>query len=315
MPIDPIVLAHCDSIAEFPTADLSDYVMEPKLDGMRLQFVVDETGVRVLTRSGKPAKGKLPHIEMLLQHHYDEYGTDFILDGEAVYLDKNGAPDFNLTMRIMGSGAVKAVDKQLEHGSVSFMAFDLPYYGEDLRDKMLWFRRILLAAMCSYFNGDGIWIKVVEQLDPTQDNLEKIIDLYKEGAVLKNKDGTYGGRKAWLKYKVSLDADVVVMGYTPGTGKYEDLIGAVVFGQYKPYNEFGDRRLTERGQCSGMTDEQRADFAKHGDKYLGKVMVIGHMGFASPSNDAGFRHPQFKHFRDDKAPAQCLWDNQDGTRG
>lgn len=305
--ISPVKLATCDSITEFP-ADLSNYVMEPKLDGMRLQFVVDETGVQAVTRSGKSANGKLPHIEAMLQWAYDMWQEPFVIDGEAVYIDEHGSPDFNLTMRIMGSGTVKAVDRQLEYGTVSFLAFDLPYYGGDKRDETLRMRHSDLKSLINGIGQNYPYIKVVPQFEPSQKNLDDIIELYKEGAVLKHKDGAYGGRKSWLKYKMAFDADVVVMGYTEGTGKYADLIGAVRFGQIR------GGVMKERGQCSGMTDEQRTDFAKNGDKYLGQVMVIGHMGLAAPNDESGFRHPQFKHFRDDKAPEQCFWDLLDGTR-
>lgn len=303
---DSITLAHCDSITDIKPYFNShkDWICEPKLDGMRIQAVVNCGLVNMLTRSGKSANGKLPHVEEALGVYSWTKDCNFILDGEAVFFDEEGSPDFNVTMRVMGSGANKAVAKQEEWGKVSFMVFDIP--SDDMRHLDLISRQKKLKEVVKAINSP--YVKMIPSFEPNKHNLDDIIALYHEGAVLKRKTAKYGESKAWLKYKVELDADVVIMGYTEGTGKYEGMVGAIKFGQ------FYKGMLVERGQCSGMSDSERQDFTDNKDKYLGKVMVIHHYGFAAPDDDSGFRHPGFKYIRDDKSPKQCQWDLLDGTR-
>jgi ATP-dependent DNA ligase len=93
--------------------------------------------------------------------------------------------------------------------------------------------------------------------------------------------------------------DVVIMGYEEGKGKYQGLIGSIVFGLYK------DGTLIECGKCSGMTDDVRKDFTMKQQKYIGRVIEIGAM---ERTKEGNFRHPAFKSLRDDKKASDCTWE-------
>jgi len=54
---------------------------------------------------------------------------------------------------------------------------------------------------------------------------------------------------------------------------------------------------------SGLTDELRADFAKHPEKYLNRVVSLQCM--EKSIKDHTLRHAFFKGFRDDKNPKDC----------
>jgi ATP-dependent DNA ligase len=120
-----------------------------------------------------------------------------------------------------------------------------------------------------------------------------------EGIVLKHLSHTYGNEKLWVKRKKQATADVVILGFTAGKGKFKGLIGAIQFGQRR------GSKIVECGQCSGMDDHTRSVVSWNPQTYLMRVMEIKHYG-REPSGH--FRHPQFLRFRPDKAPKDCAWD-------
>ena len=88
------------------------------------------------------------------------------------------------------------------------------------------------------------------------------------------------------------------MGFTHGKGKYNETIGAVVFGQYV------DGKLTELGQASGMSDEIRMKMGRTPDQFIGRVVEIQGM---ERLKSGAIRHPRFMSMRSDKQPDDCIW--------
>lgn len=174
-----------------------------------------------------------------------------------------------------------------------------------------------------------------------------------EGTMAKNLQGLYhqgeaGRRKTcamqW-KLKHSLDGnslkkleeDVLIIGYTPGRGKYAGMAGAVKFGQFVPEKlaaklglklvsgyfpalvnadapkaDVPHRNLVlvELGRVSGMTDKMRRLFTEQGDALLGRVMTISG-SWRLPSG--AIENPVFEALRPegDKAPWECVWLGED----
>lgn len=295
--MEPMELSLCKSIDSLAGLAIEHHVMEPKLDGFRIQLAVTGGAVRCWTRSNKDASGKMVAAETALLDFADCLdGT--VLDGEAVYVDDTGLCDFHLTASFMGSGTEVCVRKQRTSGKyVSFVAFDiLACKGTDVRHLPLAERRMLLEKIVSTVDSDHV--RITEQCVPSAEAHLRFTEQYGEGSVVKDVRAPYsGGRsKASLKWKKVLDEDVVVMGMEEGKGKFVGMVGAVVFGQYR------DGVLVERGRCSGMTDTLRQQLTD--DLPIGSVMVVTHNGVLAAG---GFRHPQFSHFRDDKSPEQCEW--------
>jgi bifunctional non-homologous end joining protein LigD len=270
--------------------------MEPKLDGIRVMTSTHGGRVSVISaRGGSNYNGCAPHIEASLK-----FFDGLVLDGEMVWFDpKTGLVDFHKGSGIIRSNPAEAVRKQRFEGPLTFMVFDLLMVnGLDVRSRPIEERRDAARVLLEDMNNPHIVL--VEQCEPSQEGYEEFVRKYQEGAVFKRKGSRYpvGRTTSWLKKKEVADADVVIMGYTPGQGKFADTIGAVQFGQYK------DGVLTYRGQCSGMTDQMRRSFNQ---SHIGKVMVIRHMGKQGHA-DGQFRHPQYQDVRDDKRPEECTWD-------
>lgn len=309
-PLTPLPLSLCQATTGLAGITGDTHTMEPKLDGFRLQLIVTDGAVKTYTRTEHVATGKLTAVETALADYADVLdGT--ILDGEAVFITDEGAADFHFTASIMACDAPKAAQRQKDAGKwVSLLAFDILFLqGTDVRDLPLTERRSLLEKIVETVSSP--YLRVTEQVTPSDAAHAEFTARYGEGSVIKRLDAAYApGRSTHnLKWKKQLDEDVVVLGSTPGNGKFEGMVGAVIFGQHTDAPPKGHKctvlcrgTLHERGQCSGMTDEVRLEMT---DRLpVGAVMVIVHNG---AMKNGGFRHPQFRWFRFDKAAADCDW--------
>lgn len=263
--------------------------MEPKIDGWRMQISVGKGAGEVVawTRTQHDATGKMPRVEHQLRqmsrHH------SFVLDGEAVYLDDDEEPDYNFTARCLGSGPDVCVMKQRDVGPLTYFVFDIfQLDGHDVRHAPLSYRKKLLKK---YFD-EYANVKFILGDEPTFEQHAANFAQYKEGSVLKLRSATYAGRRhrSWLKWKEEWTVDARIIGFKPGQGKFEGLIGAIQF------QALSDHTI---GFCSGMDDETRIWISDHQAELLvhPAIIEIKHYGKLVD----GYRHPQFVRFREDLA--------------
>lgn len=304
----PFELSLCHDAGKHPW-DTTGFIMEPKLDGIRLQVSIDTDGIHAWTRSEHVADGKLLAPEAAMRELIPALaGT--VLDGEAVYLDESGAADFNMTARVMGSGTAVAQAKQRSSGKyVSYVCFDIMRLrGQDVRSLPLSERRSLLERVVRAI--DSQHVVVTPQAPPSEAQHRYYTEAYGEGSVIKRLSAPYraGRSKDMLKWKKVLDEDVVIIGMVVGKGKFSNQVGAVVFGQHgtppaaHKCTSLCSGTLHERGQCSGMDDSTRLELTRN--LPVGSVLVVTHNGVLA---GGGFRHPQWSHLRTDKLASQCEW--------
>jgi bifunctional non-homologous end joining protein LigD len=283
-----INLSQCKTmnLDDFRKLDLDRYAMEPKIDGWRMVFQVKQGSIKVSTRTGHDATGKLPAVERQLLELADTHGS-YTLDGEVVYLDSTGAPDFNFTARCLGSGKEVCVEKQQDRGFLSLVAFDLlAVEGVDFRMLPWHERREGLELLVP--EGDLSFLKAIPITPPSVETHTKNIETYGEGSVLKDMEAPYMGKrhKAWLKWKAEETHDVKVIGYKEGEGKFKGLIGAIIW-------QAPDGTT---GACSGMDDVTREYISRNREALINRIIEVKHYGTLVE----GWRHPQFVRFRDDK---------------
>lgn len=314
--IQPMLAASVKDLSK--TSQESGFLLEIKHDGMRAIFTKTNGVVKVFSRTEKEYTEHLPD----LVNAFDKLLPDnTILDGELMvvseYLDlKNDGtqvpvPDFNRTMRIMGSKPEKAIKEQ-ETSTIKFLVFDvLILNGEDLLETPY---RSRISTLKSLFEDTTLPQANIEWHEPwvkwDESDLKLLVDNKVEGAILKHEDSTYlpGKRrpKLWAKYKIELTADVVVTGFTEAkegvSGKFLGLIGAIKFGAY---NEAGE--LVEVGQCSGMTDEVRKYWTDIRDSEDPSTRVI-EIKYNDVLATGAPRHPQYRGERQDKNPKDCTLD-------
>ena len=114
---------------------------------------------------------------------------------------------------------------------------------------------------------------------------EKFIDMGFEGAVLKKPNTPYSFRRSydWMKMKPEESADLMIVGYEEGTGKYEGQIGALIV----------DFNGVEVNVGSGLSDALRASLM--GERFIGRIIEVEYM---EVTEDGSLRHPRFVCFRD-----------------
>ena len=208
------------TLASKPFSD-PDWLFEIKWDGYRVQAVVREGSVKILTRNLHDAETYFPR---LLTPPSWISASEAIVDGEVVALDDLGRPDFGLLQERLGQrGAPGLV----------YQAFDLLYLdGRSLLDVPLEDRKRLLRSVlkehprvryAAHIEGEGLAFHAAAASQGL------------EGVVAKLRRSRYEpGRRssAWLKIKIRPEQEFVVGGWTPGEGNARDL-GAVVVGVYE----------------------------------------------------------------------------------
>jgi DNA ligase-1 len=275
------------------------YYMEPKLDGVRcIADLRNPTAPVLYSRGGKPLTEKVPKIVGDLQRMF----PGCIVDGELGYTNKKKtAIDFNLTMRVLGSGIDEANRKaheinQITNQVMTYNVFDLLWSSDEDRTRLAALKRRLLLD--DLFDGvHGVTWPLVHDTSFYPGFMESvyagIVNEGGEGVILKNPDAPYyaGKRKAntWFKVKAFETVDAQITGFSMGQGKYTGMIGAI---EYR--TEDGTR-----GRCSGMDDSMRIKLSTSPGEYLGKWFEMRYFGRVG-RDDTGHRFPQFLRFRTEK---------------
>ena len=226
--------------------DDPDWQFEVKWDGFRVETVVADRTVRLWTRGQQDAAR---YFGPFLEPPTWITARDAIVDGEVIALDAHGEPDFALLQaRIKGQGSDRAATPFV------YEVFDLLFLdGRSLLEEPLEERRRLLGdviradprvRLSEHITGEGIAFF----------EAAKVRGL--EGIMAKDRHSTYlpGKRSmAWHKVKIRPEQELVVGGWTRGTGKAVDL-GALLVGVYE------DGALHYAGKVgAGFTNDTRAD--------------------------------------------------------
>ena len=214
--IDPML----STLATKPFDD-DDWIFEIKWDGFRVQAVVDDGKVKVWTRNLKDAETYFP--KLLSPPRWIE-AQQAIVDGEVVALDEDGRPDFSLLQTKLGGKNT---------GGLMYQAFDLLYLdgrsllGVPLEDRKRLLKSVLREHPRVRFSAHVEREGKAFYDAATANGLEGIV------AKLRRSPYEPGRRSpAWLKIKIRPEQELVVGGWTPGSGNAKDL-GAVAVGVYE----------------------------------------------------------------------------------
>jgi len=275
-----------DKLYKYP-----NYVMEPKLDGIRCIAYKDMDGyVSLTSRGGKDLTAKVPHIRESLSAtmYYNTY-----LDGELGYWSGNYTIDFNKTTRVLGSGVDVALEKQSEfEDQIQYFVFDTPgltddacrrHEGDRRKNLEYWY---LLHYRANYEPTVAL-VPRMERFD--MEWYDAYVEAGGEGVMLKNPDALYypGVRRAntWYKLKKFDTIDAMIVDFKSGTGKYEGMLGSL-------------HVVTDTGlefYVAGMNDTWRKEFYDSMGKYYNKYVEVKHFGLTAGTP----RFPQFLRMRPD----------------
>jgi bifunctional non-homologous end joining protein LigD len=303
--------------AELPSGD--GWLYEVKWDGVRCIATVAGGVVSLQSRSGKSDYNeRYPQIVAAL-----EGLEDCILDGELVVLDESGASSFQ---KLIGKG----------NGlGARYIVFDLlaaEPQGEAIKGWPLTVRRSLLERLV------GELASPIVGVSPTFEDGDALLATCREkgleGLVAKRKSSIYkeGHRgQEWIKVKVRCEQEFVVVGYTPGEGAREGLIGSLVLAvlEDEPSNpRTGEHSFILAGHAgSGITgtenkrllgelkaikndvplvklsDKDRKEAKRDGVTWVRPSLVV-QVEFQRWTIDNRLWHPTYKGQRLDKSPAK-----------
>jgi bifunctional non-homologous end joining protein LigD len=207
------------------------WLYELKLDGYRVQAVVDGHAVKLWTRNRKDAAGYFPAFAASPPDWITPHAA--IVDGEMVALDRDGRPSFSLLQDLSGLRGLAATRGERRtgedprpppSGTLVYHAFDLLHLDDwDLTLVPLEERKRLLQLVLREHPS----VRYVSHvLAHGEDFQAAVVKQGLEGSVAKLRHSRYepGQRsRAWLKIKARREQELVVVGYEPGQGSHRDL--------------------------------------------------------------------------------------------
>ena len=208
----------------------TEWVFEPKLDGMRIVAYMQRGMVTLRTRAGNDVTTEFPWLADLLKVQPHE---EMVLDGEVVALDEAGLPNFGLLQRVRGDHG-RTITGQGASVPMLYYAFDLLHWDGcslmpmPLAERKRWLKRTLVpneqVRLVDYVEGEG------------ETFFQGALQLGLEGMVAKKASSPYeeGARsRHWLKVKAVQAQEFVIGGYTPGEGHRNNSFGALLLGVYE----------------------------------------------------------------------------------
>jgi DNA ligase-1 len=186
------------------------YIFEPKIAGHRLILSMESGHVRLFTRYNNDVTSQYPEL-----HNVPiEDNSDVVLDGEVACINpETESVDFELIKERFMLKKPMSIMEAAVRQPVHFFVFDiLRYKGEDLRDRSLMERKMLLERVLSSNN----FISPLMRIEGTGISLfEAIREKKLEGIVAKKKNSKYVSRRdpSWVKIINYTYAEVQIAGY------------------------------------------------------------------------------------------------------
>jgi len=249
----------------------SDYICEEKLDGIRILMHFHRGRIRLTTR-GKDPKTSLYNEK---QQNYPQYQKCYreslegtILDGEMLGGANDKRQPIAAIQAINGALPEQAIATQKKYGWARYVAFDIiRFQKQSLTDWPWWQRRALLEGICEETGPDTTVVCSYAK----KAFYDKICAKGGEGVMLKHKESKYAPdcrTNSWLKVKRYDNAEVLIVGFSPGAGKNKGKVGSVTV-------SVGEKIV---GAFGNLTDELREDMtAEDGSlrkTYYGRKCVV-----------------------------------------
>ena len=298
--------------ADGPLAS-SDYAYEVKWDGMRVLLGLDGDRVSIRTRNDIEAFPRFPELACLRELITPSRA---ILDGEIVRM-VDGAPSFGaLQSRIHLSNPLE-IERGAVEAPILLIVFDLLRIGDEWLMGRRWQeRRERLESVVR----QGAAVQISPVFDDGME-LWKIIDnLRLEGVMAKLRSAPYTPGKrspSWLKIKRLHTCDVVVGGWTEGTGHRAGM-GALVLGVYigdrlypigKVGTGFDDLMLGEMLRSLPKLETKECPFEPRpvtdAVTHWARPELVCEIRCLGLGSDGNIRFPVFVRWRPDKLPRDC----------
>jgi bifunctional non-homologous end joining protein LigD len=295
------------------------WAYEIKWDGVRAIAYCQPGRLRVQSRNLLDITARYPELGALktaLSSH------SAILDGELVVLGADGRPDFQALQRRAHADTPAQAKRLQTRATATYEIFDLLWLdGHSLMELPYRERRKRLDALKlegrglqvpAYFTGDGHAV------------LEASTEQGLEGIVAKGLDSTYqpGQRtSAWVKVKNHRTQEVVIGGWTPGSGRRSDRVGALLMGVYEADGAlrycgrvgsgFSEAELDRLGRELAKRARESSPFAPgetappRGSHFC-EPELVAEVRFTEWTRSGNLRHPVYKGLREDSSPREVV---------
>jgi DNA ligase 1 len=305
-PIFPMLASTAESVAD-AVASFERSSVEWKLDGIRIQIHRRGDEVRVYTRNLNDITDTLPGIVRAVR---ELPLAQAVLDGEALWMTREGPAAFQETVSQIDSGAPP-------EGIVTFLFDALHVDGEDLLDAPLEERAARLEAIAPRLRIPSVMTSDPEAAERV---LEEALAAGHEGIVVKDAGSRYSaGRrgKAWRKVKPVRTYDLVVLGAEWGHGRRQGRLSNLHLGARDPRTgEFVMVGKTFKGMTDELLEWQtqellRRETERHGIAVMVRpelVVEIALDGVQSSTRYPGgvaLRFARVKGYRPDKEAAEA----------
>jgi bifunctional non-homologous end joining protein LigD len=288
-----------------PTGD--EWVHEIKFDGYRIQALIENGNVRLLTRSGLDWTDRYTNIADSLKK-ID--ANDAILDGEVVALDTEGRSDFQ---------ELQVAMKSKKSHKLKYYIFDLMECdGEDYRGRPLTERKEKLKSILP---SQSTELKYSEHLETDGSKmLAASCEQGLEGIISKQKDSAYtsGRTQLWVKSKCTKRQEFVIGGYSEPQGA-RNRFGALLLGVYENgkfryvgrcgtgFNAKSIEMVWQKIKKIKMkTSAFELNAPRDQDNHYVKPTLVAEIAFANWTREGVLRVPVFHGLREDKMPKKII---------
>jgi hypothetical protein len=286
-----------------------------KADGLRVNFHIDGDKVSICGRSGR-AIDLLGFMEPEIAELGRQFDTPVVIDGELVVVDDQG----KLLSRKVGNGiinkAIKGTIEANEAKMVRAQIWDVIPAEEftagasklSYSDRFSQLSQAVAAtapagidALADKLKGKlaTFWIiptETANSIDEAVAHFERLLADGEEGTILKNMCGLWEDTRSkhLVKFKAEKTCDLEIIGFNPGTGKFEGMVGSLICAS--------SDRLVE-ASISGFSDALRLDITQKIKELTGtivEVMYNERISSKGKSTIDSLFLPRFNCFRDDK---------------
>ena len=307
-PIAPMLAQPADSVGD-ALRSFGRAAFEWKLDGARVQVHRRGRDVRIFTRNRNDVTASAPEIVEAVR---SAAADELILDGEAIALRPNGAPEpFQVTMRRFGrTQDVPAMQAELP---LSVFFFDCLRRDGDVLASQSFADRF--AAMSDALPRDLLMPRIVTADEREAEAFyDDALARGHEGVMAKALDAPYeAGRRAptWLKVKRLHTLDLVVLAAEWGHGRRRGYLSNLHLGARDATGAFVILGKTFKGMTDEMlawqtTALQALAIGRDGIAVLVRPELVVEVAFndlqASPRYPGGLalRFARVKRYRPDK---------------
>ena len=295
---------------EIPTG--KKWAFEIKYDGYRIIAFKNGKTVKLLSRNGNDYTKKFASISQSIGKIAKD--IPFVLDGEVVCFNDDGASDFGLLQQNIKSGK----------GGFVYVVFDLlALNGKDLRSSQLLERKEHLQNLLE--GADKNILYSTHVLGNGKKCFKTAKELNLEGIVAKKVNSEYVERRSedWLKIKCYKRQEFVIVGYQ--TSDKNKVLSAILVGYYD-----NDKLIFAGKVGTGFSDTKRQELVekfkaiKSEKCYLSqdlnikanwlKPKLVAEIKFAEFTKENVLRQPSFVGLRTDKKANEVVLEKPNGNK-